>query len=250
MGDYFLITCEHGGNTIPRPYQYLFDTAQYQGLLNSHRGFDPGALPMARALAALLAAPLVASTTSRLLVDLNRSAGHPHLYSPATRQAPAELRRQILDRYYRPYRRKAGTLIGQAVDAGRRVIHISCHSFTPELDGVVRNADIGLLYHPARSGEVELCKRWQASLKVSVPDLVVRRNYPYEGRNDGFTTELRRRLPPEAYVGIELEISQKHVSKGGRSGVALRTKITESLRLALFGASPADHRSDRRPGRP
>lgn len=239
MADYVLVTCEHGGNRIPQPYRYLFGTAHYRILLKSHRGFDPGALGVARELAKTLTAPLVASTTSRLLVDLNRSIGHPHLYSPATRDAPAETRRHILDHYYRPYRIRAERLVERAIVGGKRVIHISCHSFTPELDGEVRNADIGLLYHPARSGEVDLSKRWQASLKICAPDLKVRRNYPYAGRNDGFTTALRRRFPPGAYIGIELEINQKHFSEGGRGRAALRAKIAESLRMTLFDASGA-----------
>jgi predicted N-formylglutamate amidohydrolase len=71
----FLVTCEHGGNRIPAPYRKLF--VRQRALLDSHRGWDPGALQMARALSTALRAPLVASTTSRLLVDLNRSAGHP-----------------------------------------------------------------------------------------------------------------------------------------------------------------------------
>ena len=72
-----VITCEHGGNRIPAPYRDLFHT--HQALLDSHRGYDPGALIMARALATAFAAPLVTSTVSRLLVDLNRSVGHPRL---------------------------------------------------------------------------------------------------------------------------------------------------------------------------
>src|SRR5664280_2584857 len=85
----FVITCEHGGNRIPRTYRDLFHAHQAQ--LDTHRGFDPGALIMARALATEFAAPLVASTVSRLLVDLNRSIGHPCLYFEATRNAPSVL---------------------------------------------------------------------------------------------------------------------------------------------------------------
>ena len=79
--DSFLVTCEHGGNRIPSSLQPLF--RGYRALLATHRGFDPGALVMARQLATAFAAPLVTSTTSRLVVDLNRSIGHPRLYSPA-----------------------------------------------------------------------------------------------------------------------------------------------------------------------
>jgi N-formylglutamate amidohydrolase len=41
-------------------------------------------------LATALAAPLVASTASRLRVDLNRSVGHPRLHSEVARNAPPD----------------------------------------------------------------------------------------------------------------------------------------------------------------
>ncbi len=226
-----VITCEHGGNRIPAPYRDLF--YRHQALLDSHRGYDAGALTMARALAAAFAAPLVASTVSRLLADLNRSVGHPRLYSEATRPVPANVRQRILQYYYQPYRAQAERLVRQAIADRGRVLHLSSHSFTPELDGKVRDADIGLLYDPARSSEAELCGRWKASLQACAPEFTVRRNYPYAGKGDGLTAWFRRRLPPGAYAGIELEINQKHVVRGGRYWAAMRMAIIESLRRAL-----------------
>ena len=104
-------------------------------------------------------APLVTSTVSRLLVDLNRSIGHPQLFSAATRGAPAALRAKIVERHYRPYRAQVERLVRQAVSRGRRVIHISSHSFTPELDGKVRRADVGLLYRPRPARARPSCAR-------------------------------------------------------------------------------------------
>jgi predicted N-formylglutamate amidohydrolase len=150
--DGLVITCEHGGNRIPAPYRDLFHTHAHQALLDSHRGYDPGALIMARALATTFAAPLVASTVSRLLVDLNRSVGHPSLHSEATRKAPAEVRQRILKQYYQPYRAQAERVVRQAIADHGLVIQLSSHSFTPELNGKVRAADIGLLYGPGSTG--------------------------------------------------------------------------------------------------
>jgi predicted N-formylglutamate amidohydrolase len=229
--DGLVITCEHGGNRIPAPYRDLFHA--HEALLDSHRGYDPGALMMARALATALAAPVVASTVSRLLVDLNRSVGHPRLHFKATRKAPAETRQRILEHYYQPYRAQAERLVMQAIADRGRVIHLSSHTFTPELDGKLRDADIGLLYDPARPGEADLCERWKASVKACAPDLTVRRNYPYAGKGDGLTAWFRLRLPPGAYVGIELEVNQKHVVRGGRHWTGVRRVIIESLRSAL-----------------
>lgn len=229
--DHYLITCEHGGNRIPRRYRGLF--AGFEDLLLSHRGYDPGALVMAEELARALDAPLFVSTTSRLLIELNRTIGHPSLYSIATRNTPESVRQEILKQYYLPYRSQVETHIRKAIAQGKRVVHLSSHSFAPELDGEIRNADIGLLYDPARTGEVELCHRWQTQLKVQAPDLKVRRNYPYTGKSDGFTAYLRRCFPADAYVGIELEINQKHISNQRRQWRAFRFQLIEALRQAM-----------------
>ena len=226
-----VITCEHGGNRIPAPYRDLFRT--HQALLDSHRGFDPGALTMARALAATFSAPLVASMVSRLLVDLNRSVSNPRLHFDVIRNAPSDVRQHILERHYQPFRQQVEHHVRQAIADSGRVIHISSHSFTPELDGKVREADIGLLYDPARPGESDLCARWKASLKACAPNFTVRRNYPYAGKGDGLTAWFRQRLPPSAYVGIELEINQKYVSGAEPRWTAVRQAIVDSLRRAL-----------------
>lgn len=225
-----IITCEHGGNRIPAPYLPLFSGRR--DLLDSHRGFDPGALTVATGLAKAFRAPLVASTTSRLLVDLNRSIGHPQLFSAATRSAPAETRRQILDHHYRPHRRKAEHLVAQAVGRGDRAVHIASHSFTPELGGEVRNADVGLLYDPGRYGEAEFCARWKHMLTALAPELRVRRNYPYAGKADGLTAHLRRRFDESHYLGIELEVNQGILSAAGARWRALRCALIDSLRAA------------------
>jgi predicted N-formylglutamate amidohydrolase len=227
----FLVTCEHGGNRVAPPYAPHF--AGWQERLDSHRGYDAGALAAGRELARALAAPLVASTTSRLVVDLNRSIGHPRLYSEALRQAAPALRAAALARYYLPYRRRVERLIAAAIGHGRQVVHISSHSFTPVLDGEVRNADIGLLYDPGRPDEADLCRRWLAALKALSPQLKVRRNYPYTGKSDGFCAHLRRRYPAAAYAGIELEINQKHVFGEPAPWRALRRTLAASLLNAL-----------------
>lgn len=228
--DTFIITCEHGGNRIPAPYRGLF--RGQRALLDSHRGYDAGALVMAKALARACRAPLVASTTSRLLIDLNRSIGHPQLFSVATRGAPAETRAQIVEQHYQPYRVQVERLVTQAVSRGHRVIHISSHSFTAELGGRVRVADVGLLYNPGRRAEAEVCARWKESLTVSAPELRVRRNYPYAGKADGLTSHLRLRFAESDYVGIELELNQSIVFAAGRRWTALRRVLIDSLRMA------------------
>lgn len=228
----FIVTCEHGGNRVPDRYRTLFEGRGE--LLASHRGWDPGALVLARQLATALRATLHYATVSRLVVDLNRSPGHPRLFGEAIRSAGPESRRAILARHYRPYRERVERDIAAAVAAGHRVVHLSAHSFTPVLDGRLRSADVGLLYDPARPGEAELARRWQAALKaVSGGGLRVRRNYPYAGVSDGFPRHLRQRFPASRYLGIEVEVNQGLVLGGGVAWRALRADLIAALKMAL-----------------
>jgi predicted N-formylglutamate amidohydrolase len=229
--DFFVVTCEHGGNWIPVAHAGLFRS--WQRVLATHRGYDLGAIAMARDLAGALQAPLVVSTVSRLVIDLNRSLSNPHVWSTATAALPDAARQRIIDRHYLPYRRRVEALVDGAIRAGRRVIHLSSHSFTPKLHGKVRTADVGLLYDPARRGEVALAARWKSAFAERNPGLRVRRNYPYAGKNDGFTAALRRRYPPTRYIGMEIELNQAITAGAPLAYRRLRADVLATLAVAL-----------------
>lgn len=203
-----VITCEHGGNRIPAQFATCFSAAAAASALASHRGHDAGAADLARALAARAGTMPMIATISRLLVDLNRSVGHRHLFSEFTRDLPASVRAQVLDAHYFPHRRQIIAHIDALIDAGHLVVHVAAHSFTPVLDGVVRTADVGLLFDPCRIAEAGIARDWRSNLKAQDRALRVRRNYPYRGNTDGLTTALRKRYPARHYAGIELEINQ------------------------------------------
>ena len=231
MNDRLVLTCEHAGNVVPDRYAPLF--IGHEPLLPTHRGWDPGALLLARDMAARFAVPLYFEETTRLLVDLNRSVGNPELHSEATRHLTLRERREILEVYYHPHRQKVEAAIAEAVKSGDRVIHVASHSFTPELHGHVRTADIGMLYDPGRPGEVAFATAWIEALKKADPSLRLRRNYPYIGKSDGVTMALRRKHPPERYVGLELEVNQRYVEAGGPAWTKIRRTLVETLGAAL-----------------
>ena len=210
-GDRLLLTCEHGGNRIPREYGRLFRVAVRD--LASHRGWDPGALDVARALARHFRLPLRATTWSRLLVEPNRSPANPRIGSAYTKGLRAEERKRILARYWWPHRRDVESAVRDFVARGHRVVHVAVHSFTPEIAGEVRSADVALLYDSGRAGEKALCTRWQGILRELDPALRIRRNYPYRGAADGLPTWLRRRFPGRCYAGVELELNQGLLAK-------------------------------------
>jgi len=230
--DALVLTCEHGGNRVPAAYRHLF--ASRERLLRSHRAFDAGALDLARFLAQRTQAPLLASTTTRLLVDCNRSPTNPRAFSEITRVLGPDARHELLDSLHVPH----WSLVEQAllgrVHRYRTVLHVAVHSFTPVLRGVRRACDVGLLYNPKRRHERLFCATWRSHLHVASPHLRVRRNYPYRGSDDGLTTAMRRRFAANRYLGIELEINQRWWNQGDRDAWrGLRRHVLDTLRATI-----------------
>jgi predicted N-formylglutamate amidohydrolase len=226
-----LLSCEHGGNQVPPEHRKLF--ASHRELLQTHRGWDPGTKQLAERWQKQLACELHVATVTRLLVDLNRSPNHRSVFSEITRDLPAAEKQELLRVYHAPHRQRILDTIAQAVKAGQRVLHIGVHSFTPELHGEVRNADIGLLYDPTRTWEAEICRSWRTSLRSLAVQPRVRLNYPYRGNTDGLTTTLRQCFPEESYAGIEIEVNQAIPLAGGARWRLYQAACIESLPVAL-----------------
>lgn len=179
----FLVTCDHATNTVPPDLGGSLGLPQAD--MDRHIAYDIGALGTARALAAALAAPLVASNFSRLVIDPNRGEDDPtllmRLYDgsiiPGNRHADDAERARRLDRYWHPYH---GAI--ERMAAGRKdVAIVAVHSFTPQLRGrLPRPWHVGILH------------AWDARLSDPLidllerePDLTVGRNQPYPGHLPG-----------------------------------------------------------------
>lgn len=226
-----VISCEHAGNRVPAEYRPLF--RGQQKVLASHRGWDSGALEVARAMARETAAPLVATTTSRLVVECNRSVGHPQLFSEFTRKLGCDERARLLDRYYHPHRGAVEAVVRSALRTHARVVHVGVHTFTPVLNGRTRSADIGLLYDPKRAEEAHFVDVWMHALHWEAPSLGVKKNYPYRGWTDGLTTTLRGKFAARRYLGIELEVNQALALGPARHATDVPNRIARSLALLL-----------------
>jgi predicted N-formylglutamate amidohydrolase len=225
-----VVSCEHAVNAIPEPYTALFSASQ--DLLNTHYGIDFGAFTIAEHLKEMFDCELISADTSRLLIDCNRSLYHKQCFSELSQKLPLEEKQRIIHQYYLPFRQEVMDLIKNHLAKGAQVWHLSIHSFTPIMHGVVRNADIGLLYDSRRITEKVLAKQWQDELKKQAPQYRVRRNYPYTGRSDGFTSMLRKQWPEEEYVGIELESNQALALK--QESLTLLKKTWASTLKTLF----------------
>jgi predicted N-formylglutamate amidohydrolase len=218
-----IVTCEHASNAVPSSHAAHF--MHQEALLESHRGWDPGAAELGQALAQATGARFFPSAYTRLLVDLNRSIGHPELHAAVLRRLPVAQRNEIVERFYRPHRGPILDAIARCVARGTFVVHVASHSFTPILHDTVRDADVAWLYAPGRAGDRRIAALWREALREIRPDLRLRRNYPYSGTADGLTSLLRKRFNDGQYAGIELEVNQRFVLEGGTPWTALQEAV-------------------------
>lgn len=193
-----IFTAEHASNTVPDELKALFLLCDLSG----HIAYDIGVEHALRKLKPSMKGSLFLGAISRLVVDLNRSQNNPHLFSAITKSLPQQEREKLLEKYYTPYRRAVEAAIKKALP----VLHLSVHSFTPELHGKKRTADIGLLYDPSRKEEKMVAEYLKRALSKKYS---VRMNYPYRGTSDGFVTHLRVCFQEKEYVGLEIELNQR-----------------------------------------
>lgn len=211
LAEQVLVTCEHASNRLPAGFDLSAE------LLDLHIAWDPGALPVARYMANRFGAELWQGEYSRLVVDLNRTVGNRVLMRqvsdghaiPFNRGLSPSDRDVRIDRYYRPYRDGVIESADALIAAHGRCVHICVHTFTPALAGNERPNDIGLLHDPQWGLERAVCAELRGHLDRAT-DYLTWFNRPYSGTADGILPAMRRRYEPEQFVGIELEINQKH----------------------------------------
>lgn len=206
-----VVSVEHASLRVPAA---LGDLDLPASFLDSHHAWDPGAAAVGRHLAREFAAPLHLGRWSRLVADLNRSSSHPRVIPrdsgdrriPRNENLARRDRRDRLDRYWSPYRSAVEADLDACVVRFGRVLHVSVHTFTPELNGEVRNNDFGLLYQPSHRGERAMADRWDR--RLTALGFRVRRNYPYSGLDDGFCMRMRAARTARSYLGMEIEMNQ------------------------------------------
>ena len=201
-----MLTCEHASNRLPA----AFKKAVPAEVLKTHRAYDIGAAQVFRKLVKFAKPEFSCEGKySRLFVDLNRTITNKSAFSEyyeALDKATVAKAKAQATAYWTEYRAAIEKFV--KANAKKEIIHLGIHSFTPELNGKVRNTDIGILYDPSRPKECELAQVIKAEIKRLHPEMKVRFNYPYKGTSDGLTTTLRKKIGPH-YAGLEIEINQK-----------------------------------------
>lgn len=207
-----VVSVEHASNRWPAE---VADPGLPDDVYASHAAWDPAALPVARAVADALGAPLFEGRYTRLFVDLNRSPSSPECVPrrafgvdvPGNVALDAAAVAARIAAHHAPYWSAVEAAVRARLDRG--VLHLSVHSFTDVYEGRVRAVDLGLLVDPERPLEARFSSLARAAWANTRFD--VRENEPYDGRADALTTALRGQLPAERYAGVELEISHRHL---------------------------------------
>ncbi|XOV93690.1 MAG: N-formylglutamate amidohydrolase [Bacteroidota bacterium] len=199
-----VISCEHASNHIPKGYQHLFKGAEEE--LNSHIGWDPGAIEVSRSVAEAFDVKPFIYPYTRLLIEPNRSLDNAQLFSRYSQSLDEKEKSRLIENYYQPHRNAVETEIRQMIEKGP-VLHLGIHTFTPIWNGEKRQVDIGVLFDPNRSEETRFSNRLIEILKQR-SDFEIEANEPYKGTEDGFTTYLRTLFGEGDYLGLEIEISQ------------------------------------------
>ena len=201
-----ILTCEHASNKLPA----TFKSSVPAEVLKTHRAYDIGAVQVFRKLVKFAKPEFFSEGKySRLFVDLNRTITNKSVFSDYLRDN-AKAKAQATA-YWTEYRDAIEKFVESALKPKTQaatIVHLGIHSFTPELNGKVRNTDIGILYDPSRPQERAYANVIKAEIKRLYPAMKVRFNYPYKGTTDGLTTTLRKKFG-QRYVGIEIEINQK-----------------------------------------
>lgn len=203
-----VFVCEHASCHIPDAFGGLGLTG---AALNSHIAWDPGALELAKRLAARFSSPLVAGGLSRLLYDCNRPPEAPdaiparsEIYEvPGNHAITAEHRTARVDQIYRPFE----AALGDVLAATQPVAMVTVHSFTPVYHGAPREVEIGVLH----DDDTRLADAMLTHLQGC--DHICRCNEPY-GAQDGVTHTLRHHALPRGLANVMLEIRNDLIDDG------------------------------------
>jgi predicted N-formylglutamate amidohydrolase len=236
----FLLTADHAGRAIPRRLGTL-------GLPDSelarHIAWDIGIGGVTERLSEALDAAAVLQNYSRLVIDCNRQPGLdssiPTLSeltaipgNEGLSAAEREARRQEI---FLPYHECIEELLEQRHAAGRRIVLVAMHSFTPVFKGIARAVEVGILYNR---------DTWLAHIMLDLlrreGDLNVGDNQPYAvGDLSDYTVPVHgegRGLPH-----VEIEIRQDLIAEpAGQAAWAARlARLLPEADARLREPSPA-----------
>ncbi|SDW58963.1 Predicted N-formylglutamate amidohydrolase [Ruegeria halocynthiae] len=198
-----IVVCEHASRRIP---EGLGDMGLSQDARRSHIAWDPGALPVAQAIARGMSAAMVYGGVSRLVYDCNRppeaSDAMPvkseDFVIPGNTHLTDRERKTRIDKVYSPFRSALTGILERYRDTLELMVTI--HSFTPVYRGQNRSVELGLLH--GKDDRFAL-----GMMNTAAPDLalITRLNEPYSAA-DGVAHTLDLHAAPRGLLNVMIEI--------------------------------------------
>lgn len=221
----YIVVCEHAGNAIP---QRLARLGLSDDVIDSHAGWDIGALALARSLANALNGALVYQRFSRLVYDCNRPPeasdampARSEVYSITANAtlSPGE-RRQRIEALYLPFHAAIESEIEDAQTCGAEPIIVTIHSFTRIYNGERRDVDLGIL----ADRDTRLADRLMQAADPLKAEFRVHRDQPY-GPADGVTHTLKLHAVTRGFPNVMFEVANDLVrDSAGQQAWARRLK--------------------------
>ena len=202
IGDW-VVTCDHASNRVP-PEIGGGSLGIAEADMMRHIAYDVGAAGVSRRLGDMLAAPVILSNFSRLVIDPNRGEDDPTLVMklydgtiiPENRGVDLIETERRLDAYYRPYHGE----VADQISVRRAPILIAIHSFTPQFKG-----------RPARPWHVAILHTKDTRLSDPMLEalrseggLTVGQNEPYTGELAGDSVD--RHATAKGHPNLLIEI--------------------------------------------
>lgn len=203
----FLLIADHAGRAVPSALGRL---GLPQSELDRHIGWDIGIAGTTARLSERLDACAILQAYSRLVIDCNRPLDSPGSIVersdgtpvPGNLDLDAHQRAQRIAEIFEPYHARIAAELDRRASAGRPVVLVAMHSFTPSMAGNDRPWHAGVLYQrDARFAHALL-----EALRDE-GDLVVGDNEPYrvsDATDYAIPVHAERRGLPH----VELEIRQ------------------------------------------
>ncbi|MDP7270626.1 MAG: N-formylglutamate amidohydrolase [Gammaproteobacteria bacterium] len=236
-----LIVCDHASCFIPAEFGDLGVVAEH---LRDHIAWDIGAGPLARALAKELGVTALLAGVSRLVVDCNRHLDDPTAFPetsdgvsvPGNSGLTTSDRQHRADTYYWPYHHAIRDRLCKLESIFAAPAVISIHSFTPELEGVMRPWHIGALWDKDNRISAPFMKYFGHEKGIMVGD-----NEPYSGRHKAdFTLDHHAEAEGLPHVGIEIRQDLVTVPGGVDEWAGI---LAGALRVILADSTLYTHRA-------
>jgi predicted N-formylglutamate amidohydrolase len=225
-----VLVADHARRDLPEEYGSLgLPATEFE----RHIAYDIGVEAVTTRLAAMLGAPAIMATYSRLLIDPNRGEDDPtlirQLYDgtivPGNYPIPEAESRKRLENFHRPYHDAVSALVASvAAASGKAPFIVSIHSFTPSMQGVSRPWHAGILWDSDDRAARPLIDKLSAEKGLVVGD-----NEPYDGALRGDT--MFRHAIVNGYAHALIEIRQDLIAdeKGAKEWAARLAPILEAI---------------------